>query len=424
MRAKIEPRLIPVTERRSAGYDLSWEASTGAGWVRSPFQVQSESLSAVLACVELISGAISSLPVTILQDGVPAPGAAAARILERPSARTSWPSYIQSVVASMLLFGNSVSTIQSDQRGALTGLVHVPFQWLNPMVASGPRLAFDMSTNTPETMLLGIPPRIYADDALLIRARSDNGILGRSVLSRAPAVMQLASDVSTFAGSIYSRGVNPSIVVGVPSMEADSRRRMTASWEQRYSGAGKAGSILWADSGVTVDKLTISSVDAETLASRRMSREEVCSLFNVPVVLIQPQAAAVPDLTPYITAFAMLCLTPLVTAIEHEISACLPPGQTLSLDMGGLLRGSYTAVAASQSVLKQAGLISVNDGRAALGLAPRDDGDSLGTVKPPSFPADASGMPSMAPKPGPGAGDPGALPNVGTNQDDGSNSQT
>src|SRR5258708_7473869 len=66
-----------------------------------------ETLSAVLGCVELIAGAISSLPASIMQDGDEAPRSSAAwRILDRPNPWQSWPTFVSWLVASILLHGN------------------------------------------------------------------------------------------------------------------------------------------------------------------------------------------------------------------------------------------------------------------------------------------------------------------------------
>jgi len=62
-------------------------------------------------------------------------------------------------------------------------------------------------------------------------------------------------------------------------------------------------------------------------------------------------------------------------------------------------------------------ILTHNNARRAAGLPALPDGDALRVGAAPSWPADASGVPSLAPKPGPTRG---GLPNVGTHQGQGS----
>jgi hypothetical protein len=163
----------------------------------------------------------------------------------------------------------------------------------------------------------------------------------------------------------------------------------------------------------------MNSTDAEVLASRRLSVEDISRLFMIPAPMLQTGATAPATLTPYLSAFARLAMAPLVTAIEAEWDDLLPAGQHLQIDLGGYMRGDYSAIAASQAVLVQSKIATPNDARRTLGMPAHPDGDELSSGSAPNYPADAAGVPSLAPKPGPGAGAPDAIPNIGTNQNEG-----
>jgi HK97 family phage portal protein len=386
-----------------------------------------ENLSAVLGAVELICGALASLPASITVDTpdgrVPAPMTAPTwRLLARPNRRQSWPAFVSTVVSAILLQGNSVSALQTDGRGAVTSLTPVPWPWLNPMVISGgagsPSLVFDVLNATPEAQLLGLPRRLLEGDVLFIRARSDAGIIGRSVLSRAPQVLAAAMGVAEFSTALWQNGAFPSEMISLPpGISAEAVQRMRASFEARQTGGHNAGKILYADADAKFTQMSISPGDAETLASRRFSVADIARLFSIPEPMLQTGATAPATLTPYLVAFCQLALAPLVAVIEAEFDAAvLPAGMHLAIDMGGVLRGDYASVAASQAVLVQSRIATPNDARRTLGLPAHDDGDELGSSAAPNYPADAPGVPSLAPKPGPG----GVLPNVGTHEGDGS----
>jgi HK97 family phage portal protein len=423
MISRLLARTRPQPEHRAfygaAGYTLG----NGAVSTANLATLAVENLSAVTGAVELIASSIASLPASIVQDTPdgrePLPGAAAARLLSRPNPRQSWPSFISTLVASTLLQGNGLAMIGTDGRGGVATLTNVPWAWLLPQVIGTGRLAFDLVNSTPEAMLLGIPARLLDSDVLHIKARSDNGILGRSVLSRAPSVLSAAIGAQGFASAVWDNAATPSVAVTLPANVSPEGMRRFESWFQgRYTGASAARLPLILDTTSTVTPLSLSPEDAEALASRRFSVAEIARLFCIPLPLLDTGAGAPPaSLTPYLAAYATLALLPIVTAIEAEFDDVLPPGQHLALDLSGLQRGDYTAVASVQAVLKQSGVVTANDARRAVGLPAHPDGDALAGAAPPSWPADAAGVPSLAPKPGPSQ--PGDLPNVGTHQDGG-----
>jgi HK97 family phage portal protein len=419
--ARIEPRLFPIVERREVQYDASWQAASLGG---SGSSILAENLSAVTGAVELITNSIASLPAYIMQttpDGlVEAPSAAAMRVIARPNQYQSFPSFMTTMVSSLLLHGNFVAMIGYDARGALTSLTGIPWNWVSPQVVNG-RLVFDVNASGPEAQLLGLPPRILAADAFHVKMRSEAGLIGRSVLSRSPSVLEAAHGVQEFSTAVWRNGANPSMVVAVPpGLDPQEKRRMVQMWESRTTGARNTGRILWADKDTTITPFTMNSTDAEVLASRRFSVEEIARLYSIPLPMLQTGPTAPATLTPYLSAFARMTLAPIVAVVEAEFLDLLPAGQSLRIDMASFLRGDYSAIAASQAVLVQSRIATSNEAREALGLPYHPSGDDLQAGSPPSFPADASGMPSLAPKPGPGAGVPGVLPNVGTHQDAGS----
>lgn len=426
--ARREPILAtPAPETRSAarfsdGWGAMASGAAGGGGHAA------DNLSAILAVVELISATVASLPASIVVDSpsgrIPAaPGTPANRILEQPNALHSWPEWVQFTVASMLTHGNALSYVGTDGRGAPATIAPVPWPWVSPLIipsAGGglPRLVFDVPSHaTPEARLLGIPGRILDSEAAHFRARSDNCIAGRSVISRAAAVCREGQALGTAAEAIWRNGIRPSGMFKSPGVLTEKTRGEARVMMDRFTGSQNAGRVPLMEGGWTYEQIGLSSVDAEFLATRRLNVEEIARVFRVPVGLIQPGAGVQPY-EAMVAAFGQLCLAPLVAVLEAEFSAAVqPPGQYLQLDLSGMLRGSYSGMMGANSVAVQAGILTPNDARRAAGLPALPDGDALRVGAAPSFPADAAGVPSLAPKPGPGAG---ALGTPGTNAGDGS----
>jgi HK97 family phage portal protein len=329
-------------------------------------------------------------------------------------------------VASLLLRGNALSAIQTDMRGGLVGLQAVPWTWAMPaVITSGDgtsRLVFDIvPAQTPETRLLNLPRRLLADDALHIKLRSDNGgVTGRSVLSRAAGAVAEGQEIEKLAVTNWVQGMRPSGVLSAPNFLNDTQRdRFGDAWMEKFTGSINAGRVPLIEGGWTFSQVGMSSVDAEFLASRAFSVADICRLFNVPEVLLQIGTRSITDLSSYVTSFAQLCLSPLVTVIESEFDSILPVGMHLRLDLDGLMRGSFSAVVAALCALQQTGAITANDTRSELGWSPLPDGDVLRpNGAAPNYPPDFSGSTALHPSPGPRG--PGGLAEPGTNEDGGS----
>lgn len=417
---------VPVPQdgqetRSSVSWGNGWDA-VAAGGRGGPVPLQSaEDLSSVLACIELIASAIASLPATLTCDApdgqIPAPATATAwALLRRPNARQSWPACWAMLVASVLLHGNGVAALVRDGRGAVIGLVPVPWPWLSLQVvqgAGGPRLVYDLVPTTPEADVLGLRRRLLDSDVIHLRARSDNGLIGRSVLARASGVVREGKELATVAEATWINGMRPSGYIKAPTMRQEQYDRLRHHMH-KFRGAMNTGGIPILTDGLEFAKLGMSSVDAEFLSSRQFSVGEVARLFNVPLGLLQPGQGAQPY-EAMLAALAQLALAPLVATIEGEFDAAvLPPGLHLQLDMSGLQRGNFAGQVGAFCAAVQSGILTPNDARRGLGLPAHADGDALRPGG--AWPADTKGVPHLGPSPGPtGTG----LPDAGTNNNEG-----
>ena len=384
---------------------------------------RAQGLAVLTGCVELISSAMSVLPASLVIDTPdgrqPAPSTAPEqRLIQRPNARMGLPGVIALAASEILLFGNSVWRLDGDGRGAVIGLTPVPWPMISPGIIGhdgASSLVFDLTAGTPEGRLLGLPPRLLASEVMHLKGRSDFGIIGRSVLSRGSPALLEALQVGELASSTWGNGMRPSGVLTSPTYLTEVQRKRKDEFIGNFSGAINAGKVPLLENGWTYQKLSMSSVDAEFLATRKYIVEEICRLFSVPSVLLQLGERVPADLSPYTAAFASQALAPLVAIFEAEFDhAVLPPGMHLQLDMSGLLRGSYSAAVAALCAATQSGITTPNDARRSLGLAPLPDGDTLRTSSAPSWPATFKGGDHLGANPGP-TGD-GGLPVPGTHE--------
>jgi HK97 family phage portal protein len=422
-------RMAGAIERRWGSSNLGpngWPMSLGGDGVGGAVSTaEAENLAAYQACVSLISNAIAALPATLQIDGPagrePAPPSAPWGLLNRPNRWQSWPAWAGMTAGQLLQHGNAVSWVRTDARGAVSALMPAPWPWLSPQIVAGgegPRLVLDVTHTVGEAALMGLPARMLDTDVMHVRQRSDFGVIGRSTLSRSPAATSEGVQINRAAASSWSRSLRPSMVMSSPEYLNQTQRARTDERMEAYQGSINTGKVPLLEGGWKLEPISMTSLDAELLSSRAFSVATVCAAFGVPEVLLQLGARAIADPSPYVTTFYQQAVVPLIALIEAEFDhAVLPAGMHLAIDADGAMRGSFATMTAALCALLQSGAVTPNDVRAELDWPPHPDGNVLRVGSAPNYPADAPGMPHLAPSPGPtgtGLPEPGNHGNAGS----------
>lgn len=379
----------------------SWAAlAPTIGYAAATSARCAENLSTVLACANVIGTSLGSIPALVYRtdsDG------RRVELADHPLMRLTrigvsemmtWPDFIEHLVASTLLAGNGLAELKRTPRGLLEGLEFIPWSQVTVVYLSSNRLAFDVTD--PRT---GRSRRLLQGEALHLRDRTDDGLLGRSRLSRAAETIASVSASNTFARSFLEQGAAPSGVIEVAgTLKKEQRDSLREQFNSRHSGATKAGSTLLLDGGMTWKAAQISPEDAELLESRKFGVEEICRLFQVPPPLVQDYSHN--TFTNSETAgrwFAMFTLTPMARKIEAEFARSVFPADEplhLELDLSGFLRGDPKTRWDAHKIAIETKVLDPEEVRQIEGWNPREK------------PAE----PEPAPGSGPAPIDPAAIP--------------
>lgn len=354
-------------------------ASAGAGSLGSYGAHLAENLATVTACVEVIAGTLSTLPALVYrslpQGREEAPRHPVAALIQRPNSWQSWPDWLAMMVAEVLLHGNALSIVQYDDAGRPVGLIPVPWGSCTVTLSASGQLVFDVQYVASPWGNFGERRRYLQDEVFHLRGRSDDGFLGRSVLSRAPSVLHAAAGAQTFSSSIWDNSANPSLALRHPGkLNAEARSFIRQEITQLHGGAANARKVLVLDENMAAEAISLSAEDSELLASRRFSGEELARLFNVPPPLIGDLTHG--TFTNTETAgrfFATFCLSPWARRIEAEFSRSVFPdgdGHHLLIDLAGLQRGDAAQRWASYSIAIEKQILTVNEIRSLEGWNP------------------------------------------------------
>jgi len=340
-----------------------------------------ENLSTVLACVGAISSAMASLPAYVYRQipngrEIDDSHQIARLIAQGPNQHQSWPDFIEWIMASVLLRGNAVAEIVTDNYGTVTALRPIPWEWVSVQLLPSGRLVYDVSEITSIYGGTGGTRRLLQDEVFHLRDRTDDGLIGRSRLQRAAAVVQAGLSIQTFANSLYANGVNPSGALQLAgNLTEKAFQHLKDQFRDAFSGANNAAKALVLQPGVSWQQISISPEDAEFLASRRFTTEELARIFNVPGPIVNDLShGTFTNTETMLRWFAMGTLSPWIKKIEAEFSRSIFGADSehrLELDLSGLLRGSPTERWANWKVAIDANILTVDEIREEEGWDPR-----------------------------------------------------
>ncbi|MGO3713553.1 phage portal protein [Alcaligenes aquatilis] len=355
-------------------------------------------LSAVWACVRLISETIGTLPLGIherTRDGKrPAPQHPLHFILGmQPNADTISSVHWESVVAAMLLRGNARC------EKLMVGSRVVGLQFLYP----GRLMIMRRGDGTKEyryTEEDGRQRLIPADRIWTIPGWSLDGKTGVSVIHYGAQVFGAALATDEAASGTFKRGLMPTTWFKYPKiLKADQREEARKFIDERLSGAVNAGKPAILEADMEVGTLGINPKDAQLLESRAFSVEEICRWFRVPPWMVghtDKSTSWGTGIEQQMIGFLVFTLGPWLKRLEQSIAKdLLTPTERLryypKFAVEGLLRADSAARAAFYSVMVNNGILTRDEVRELEDRPPMGGNAAVLTVQTALAPLDSLG---------------------------------
>jgi len=331
----------------------------------------------VNACVSLLSNSIASMSPILYQRQ----GAGRVEAFSNPLHRllslepnpehtsfTLWHSFMSSI----LLTGNGFIEIQRT-KGEVVSL-----WWLDPRQVTIIREQNGtLAYRTSEAMATGSSRVIKSTDMLHVpwHLRYD-GITGISALTQARNSVGTNLAMDRFTGNFYSNNAVPSGILTLPEglkTKPEDKQKMKQDWDMMNGGQNRRSTAIL-DQGVTYKPMSISQADAEFLASKNMSRQEICGLFGLhPAQIGDTSRVAGETFAGQQLSFLVDCLRPWLNRIEQELHRKLLPkysGLTIEHDISDRLRVDFASQMQGYAVGRQWGFYTANQVRAKLGENP------------------------------------------------------
>jgi HK97 family phage portal protein len=264
----------------------------GGGAISNAGQVVNETtamkVSAVYACVALIGGAISTLPLPIYErtpDG-------RSRIEhpywwllnEQPEPDISSAVFWEYMVSARLFYGDCFAEIirPSFRSSQITGLkAHHPLRTF-PFRDSQGSLYYRVQP------LVGAEYVLHPADIIHIPSLGYDGIRSPSPITYA-ARQSVGTSLAAgeFSARFFSNGARPDFALTSDgNLTEEQARLLRATWGERHSGVANSHLPAVLTGGLKVQQLTMSPVDAQILTTSSWSLEEICRILGVPPFMV------------------------------------------------------------------------------------------------------------------------------------------
>ena len=247
-----------------------------------------QSVAACYAAVSVIAEAIGSLPLHLYkrEDGDERSRADShplyAVLHHAPNEYQSSQEFIEWLTASMLLHGNGYARITRGHDGQVRSLFPLAPERVN-IKRQG-----DVIAGYEYINLNGHSERLLPDEVFHVRHRAGSDpLVGLSPIAAARGVFQLALSEQEHGQNTFTNGTRLSGTLNVPGqLKQEQRQALKDSWQAQYAGAGNAGKVPVLEAGTTFSPMSMSLEDAEWIAARQFSVQEVARVYKVPPVLI------------------------------------------------------------------------------------------------------------------------------------------
>ncbi len=372
---------IVITDRRGRPVDMAAArpaapARVRSGTVMGPGRTRSRvamneqlslTVSTVWRCCELISNAITMMPVHVREwDGdrqVTTDGGAVSELLDvAPNPEMSARQFKILLTFQMLLWGNGFAAIARNE-----GDGRIQSLW--PLHPSEVELKRDEAgalvyEHRPES---GAPQWIPAESMFHIKGPSPDGLWGYSRVNAARETLASAKATELYGASYFGNSGTPSgVIENDDDLDEEDIQMLERNWIENFVGVDAAGKVAVLLPGQSFKPLSIPPNDMQFLQTRTFHVNDIAPRwFGVPGPFVGDMSKATfnnfEQLNIQFVTFAVL---PVSAEFENEARIKMlghDSRRSVRFEPKGLIRGDLKTRAEFYRRMREIGVFSSND---------------------------------------------------------------
>lgn len=369
---RFKARDHPNVENKTVGssYSFYMGGSTAGKSVNERSAMQ---MTAVYACVRILSEAVAGLPLHLYrykEDGgkEKAIDHSLYHLLhDEPNKEMSSFVFRETLMTHLLLWGNAYAQIIRNGKGEVIALY--PLMPNKMKVDRGEDgeiyYIYSRSTdeaNTKEDSTVVLTPR----EVLHIPGLGFDGLVGYSPIAMAKNAIGLAIATEEYGAKFFANGAAPSGVLEHPGTIKDPAR-LRENWNSTFGGSANSGKVAVLEEGMKYTPISISPEQAQFLETRKFQINEIARIFRIPPHMVGDlEKSSFSNIEQQSLEFVKYTLDPWIIRWEQSLSrSLLTPDEKktyfFKFNLEGLLRGDYASRMNGYATARQNGWMSAND---------------------------------------------------------------
>ena len=362
-------------------------------------------MTAVYACVRILSEAIAGLPLHMYRykdDGGKEKALDHPLYLllhDEPNPEMSSFVFRETLMTHLLLWGNAYAQIIRNGKGEVVALYPLMPNKMTVSRDETGQLYYTYQKSQEElpkdnTYTVTLHP----SDVLHIPGLGFDGLVGYSPIAMAKNAIGLAIATEEYGSKFFANGAAPSGVLEHPGTIKDPQR-VRESWMSQFGGSANSNKIAVLEEGLKYTPISISPEQAQFLETRKFQINEIARIFRVPPHMVGDlEKSSFSNIEQQSLEFVKYTLDPWVVRWEQSIQrTLLTPEEKktyfVKFNVEGLLRGDYQSRMSGYATARQNGWMSANDIRELENLdrIPAEDGGDLYLVNGNMLPLNRAG---------------------------------
>lgn len=370
-------RLGGTTTERNAGiqYPQPAYAENAAVPVTEDTAMQ---MSAVWACVRLLSETVASLPFHVYKRNervIANDFYFQAFMARKPNRYQTRQEFLETMMLNLTLHGNAYAKIQRIN-GKITSLLPMMSAQVEVSLLRDGAVVYQYSSNNTVEML--------AEQSVWHIKLNGNGIIGKSPIAFGRNMIGIAQAAEKTVTKIYNNGGKRSGVLSLDKLlKPEQRDEVRKNFGTMTTGTDDR--LLVLEMGMEFEAISMSPQDIELLASRKYQIDEIARWFGVPSIMINHNEGTTTlgsSAAEIISTFYKLNLRPYLERIEASIECNLftkdeQDQYIAEFDFEGLLRSDFKSRLEGYRTAIAGSVLTPNEARKLEGLDGLNGGDNL-----------------------------------------------
>ena len=363
----------PIKDRTSgSAYTFFMGGSTAGKNVNERSAMQ---MTAVYACVRILSEAIAGLPLHMYRykdEGgkEKATGHTLYHLLhDEPNPEMTSFVFRETLMTHLLLWGNAYAQIIRNGKGEVIALYPLMPNRMTVNRDSNGMLYYEYQTMKEDAPTMkGAVYQLDPSEVLHIPGLGFDGLVGYSPIAMAKNAIGLSMAAEEYGAKFYANGAAPSGVLEHPGVLKDPAK-VRDSWNAAFGGSSNSHKVAVLEEGLKYTPISISPNEAQFLETRKFQIDEIARIFRVPPHMVGDlEKSSFSNIEQQSLEFVKYTLDPWVVRWEQSLYRALLSSDEkntylFKFNLEGLLRGDYQSRMQGYSIGIQNGFMCPNDVR-------------------------------------------------------------